>query len=60
MKVSGPLSYVVHLENGAIVRRHVDNIRRRPVQPALDSVWNEPHVDLEVDGVNQDTCSSRV
>ena len=58
VEVSGPLSYVVRLENGAVVRRHVDNIRKRPVQPALDSpgeVWNEPHVDLEVDGVNQDT-----
>ena len=59
VEVSGPLSYVVSLENGAVVRRHIDNIRRRPVQPALDSpgeVWNEPHVDLErVDGVNQDT-----
>ena len=58
VEVSGPLSYVVRLENGAIVRRHVDNIRKRPVQPAPDSpgeVWIEPHVDLEVDGVNQDT-----
>ena len=29
VKVTGPLSYEVELANGAHVRRHVDNIRRR-------------------------------
>ena len=29
VKVTGPLSYQVEVESGAIVRRHVDNVRSR-------------------------------
>ena len=29
VKVTGPLSYEVELENGSRVRRHIDNVRRR-------------------------------
>ena len=30
-KVTGPLSYVIRLEDGRIVRRHVDHVRKRDV-----------------------------
>jgi hypothetical protein len=36
-KVTGPLSYVIQLEDGRIVRRHVDHVKKRDVFPGVST-----------------------
>ena len=40
-RVSGPLSYVILLDHGGKLRRHVDHIRRREVGNSSSSSANE-------------------
>ena len=43
-EVTGPLSYVVELTDGKIMRRHVDSIKRRhEMDIAQDTPANDPH-----------------
>ena len=44
VKVTGPLSYVIELQNGTTVRRHVDSIRKR------ESSSSEQDSDTEMQG----------
>ena len=36
-KVTGPLSYVIQLEDGRIVRRHVDHVKKRATVPRVSA-----------------------
>ena len=36
-KVTGPLSYVIQLEDGRIVRRHVDHVKKRTIIPEVST-----------------------
>ena len=42
VKVTGPLSYQVHLESGNVVRRHVDNLRERFIDPGSTPTLVDP------------------
>ena len=47
VKVTGPLSYVIELQNGITVRRHVDSIRKREsLNSEQDSDAEEPGFEL--------------
>ena len=47
VKVTGPLSYVIELQNGTTVRRHVDSIRKREsLNSEQDSDAEEPGFEL--------------
>ena len=35
MKATGPLSYVIQLETGKIIRRHVDHVKKRDVSEGV-------------------------
>ena len=44
-EVTGPLTYVVELTDGRIMRRHVDSIRRRHgIDIARDTPAKDPHL----------------
>lgn len=42
MEMTGPLSYTVRLTSGSLVRRHVDNLRRRDSTPEQSDFSGEP------------------
>ena len=41
VEATGPLSYTVRLHSGAIVRRHVDNLRRRDSSPEQEEITSD-------------------
>ena len=47
LETTGPLSYKVELEDGSVVRRHVDNIRERSPSHSLEAQTG-PQLDTEV------------
>ena len=57
-KVTGPLSYVVRLQDGKIVRRHVDHIKKRSVcadvRVSPDQVADHSHVGLPESETDQE------
>ena len=48
VKITGPLSYEIQLQNGALVKRHVDHVRKREVQPLPEQTANTDVSDVLV------------
>ena len=49
MSVLGPLSYQLKLENGKIMKRHIDHLRQRPEDLPQSPQHIEPHEDSSYD-----------